>query len=164
MRPVWLGLGSNLGDRRAELEHAVALLEEAGVVLLRRTVMRETPPWGNTDQPPFLNAVIEVDPGLLGPRELLEITQAIESARGRQRATVWGPRTLDIDLLRFGDVRLDDPQLVLPHPQIEHRSFVLISLIELDPGWVLPSGETVATALQALEVHHFPPVSPGWQV
>jgi 2-amino-4-hydroxy-6-hydroxymethyldihydropteridine diphosphokinase len=104
------------------------------VRLLARSSDYRTPPWGVTDQPPFINACIEIETDL-APRELLRRAQEIERAFGRDRAAErrWGPRPLDIDILTYGDVRLDDPDLALPHPRLFERAFVLVPLAEIAP-------------------------------
>ena len=161
---VWLGLGSNLGDRMRELREAMALLERAGLSVVRMSTVRETPPWGKLDQPAFLNAVVELDVGLMGPRELLQLARSIEDAHGRQRTERWGPRRLDLDILRFGDRAVGGPDLTIPHPRIGERGFVLVSLAELEPEWRLPSGLTVRQALSGFEPNDFPIFATDWAV
>ena len=127
-----MALGSNLGDRRAHLRAAVAGLP--GVVAVS-PVYETEPVGGPSRQPPYLNAVVELDTDL-GARELLEVGQALESAAGRVRAERWGPRTLDIDVLLLGDQAVDEPDLVVPHPRMRERAFVLVPLHDLAPDLV----------------------------
>ncbi len=129
---AYVGLGSNLGDRRAVLESALATLAP-------RRVSRplETAPWGREDQPPFLNAVAELDTDL-EPADLLRLLLDLERRHGRVRAEPWGPRTLDLDLLLHGDRIVRLPELVVPHPRLAERRFVLDGLAELCPDLVVP--------------------------
>jgi 2-amino-4-hydroxy-6-hydroxymethyldihydropteridine diphosphokinase len=142
----YVGLGSNLGDREANLRRARELLEELGPV--RFSSIRETDPVGITDQPKFMNAVAEVETDLPA-RELLDRLLAIERALGRERAAEvrWGPRTIDLDLLLYGSETIDEPGLTVPHPRLTRRRFVLEPLHELDPELVLPDGRAVRDLL-----------------
>jgi 2-amino-4-hydroxy-6-hydroxymethyldihydropteridine diphosphokinase len=129
---AYLALGSNLGDRAAQLELAIRLLEESGARIVRRSTVTETEPFGVTDQPPFLNQVLEVEwDG--SARELLEAAKAAERAAGRRPTYRWGPREIDIDVLLFGDERIDEPDFKVPHPGLWERDFVLRPLGELRP-------------------------------
>lgn len=133
---VALGLGSNVGDRHAHLEAALrALRAEVDVVAVSRFV--ETEPVGGPPQGAFLNAAAVVDTALR-PRELLELARRLEDAAGRQRGVRWGPRTLDVDLLLYGDEVVDESDLVIPHPRLHERGFVLDTLAEIAPAWVHP--------------------------
>lgn len=141
----FLGLGSNLGDRDGSLRFAVERLTSAGGVrVLRSSSVYETDPVGGPEQPPYRNAVIEVE-SELAPHELLDRCLSIEVERGRVRQERWGPRVLDVDLLEGSDggmpVVVDDDRLTVPHPRMDERAFVLIPLAELkgleaqtDPG------------------------------
>jgi 2-amino-4-hydroxy-6-hydroxymethyldihydropteridine diphosphokinase len=142
----FLGLGANLGDREAALRFAIEALERAGDVrVLRSSSVYETDPVGGPEQPPYLNAVIEVETEL-APHALLDRALGIEAERGRARAERWGPRVLDIDLLEGtaddgSPIRIDDARLTVPHPRMRERAFVLVPLAELtgehaapDPG------------------------------
>jgi 2-amino-4-hydroxy-6-hydroxymethyldihydropteridine diphosphokinase len=130
MTIAYLGLGANVGDRERNLAEARRLLAERGARPLRESSVRETEPFGVTDQPRFLNQVIEVDwPG--GPRELLAAAQAVEAAVGRTPTYRWGPREIDVDILLFGEESVDDRDLVIPHPGLWERDFVLGPLSEL---------------------------------
>ena len=132
MTVAYLALGANLGDRARNLADARRLLAERGARPLRASAVRETEPYGITDQPRFLNQVIEVD-WAGGPRELLAAAKAIEAAVGRTPTYRWGPREIDVDILLFGDESVADPDLVIPHPGLRERAFVLEPLAELRP-------------------------------
>jgi len=135
-RRVYLGLGSNLGDRLAHLQGAVdGLAATPGVRLVAVSAVYETEPVGGpADQGEYLNAVVAMETAL-PPRRLLEIAQRLEADAGRVRAARWGPRTLDVDVLLVGDERVDEPDLVVPHPRLSERGFVLAPLSDLDPAW-----------------------------
>ena len=135
-----LALGSNLGDRLATLQRAVDLLgAEPRIAPTRCSRVWETDPVGGPPQPDFLNAVVraEVD---LEPLDLLAACQRVETALGRVREVRWGPRTIDIDILLFDARAIDDPDLVVPHPRMRERAFVLMPLLDIDPDPVLPDG------------------------
>ena len=147
---AFLGLGSNLGDRAALLRAAVEALEAAkGVTVTAASAIYETPPWGPVPQGPYLNACIAVAT-TLAPRALLDLALAIERQHGRERAVRWGPRTLDIDLLTYGTVALDEPGLILPHPRLTERAFVLLPLSEFAAGHGI-GGRSVADWLALQE-------------
>ncbi len=146
-----LGLGSNLGDRRAHLESAVLGLRALGRVLAVSS-FRETAPVGGPPQPPYLNGAVVVETEAR-PRDLLAATQEIERRAGREQGGRWGPRTLDIDLLLYGDFEIDEPGLVVPHPRLRERLFVLEPLAEIAGDWRVPGVErTVADLLRDLRV------------
>jgi 2-amino-4-hydroxy-6-hydroxymethyldihydropteridine diphosphokinase len=127
---AYLGLGSNLGSRSRNLGAARRRLRQKGARILRQSRVIETEPWGIVDQPRFLNQVVEVDwPGT--PRQLLRASKQVEVEGGRKPTRRWGPRVIDIDILLFGQARLDQPGLVIPHPRIGEREFVRDSLAEL---------------------------------
>ena len=136
---AYLGLGSNLGDRAAHLQFAVdGLAARAGRVAAISPVY-ETEPVGGPAQPDYLNAVVAVET-TLSPRELLGVAKDLEAEAGRPRSEPqnrWGPRPLDIDLLLVGDVRVDEPDLVVPHPRIHQRAFVLAPLADVAPDLVV---------------------------
>ncbi len=148
---AYIGLGGNLGDRRSYLDRAIRLLErEPGIELVARSRVRETEPVGYTDQPPFLNAAVAVETEL-GPRELLDRLLAVERELGRDRTGPrFGPRTIDLDLLLYGDETVVEPGLVVPHPRLAERRFVLEPLAELEPALVVPGAGPVATLLASL--------------
>jgi 2-amino-4-hydroxy-6-hydroxymethyldihydropteridine diphosphokinase len=135
MAEALLALGGNVGAVRDTLDRAVAMLcEGSDVRLLARSADYSTPPWGVTDQPPFVNLCIAVETDL-APRALLARTQAVERALGRDRTRErhWGPRAIDIDLLAYDDLALATPDLTLPHPRLFERAFVLVPLAEIVP-------------------------------
>jgi len=128
----YLGLGANVGDREGQLAAARRELESRGLKLLRESSIAETEPFGVADQPRFLNQVLEVEwPGT--PTELLSVAKEVERAVGRKVTYRWGPREIDVDILLFGDQRVDTPELQLPHPGLSHRAFVQAGLRELRP-------------------------------
>jgi 2-amino-4-hydroxy-6-hydroxymethyldihydropteridine diphosphokinase len=128
-----IALGSNLGDKPANIDTAVSLLTEAGdVELLARSRNYATEPWGKTDQDWFVNACIAVKTGL-SARELLARCQEVERRMGRVPTEKWGPRIVDLDLLICGEKTISDPDLVLPHPHIAERAFVLAPLMDIAP-------------------------------
>ncbi len=130
MTLVYLGLGSNLGSRARNLSAARRRLRERGVRILRQSRIMETEPWGVAEQPRFLNQVVEAE-WTGEPRALLRAVKAVEREGGRRPARRWGPRVIDVDILLFGDERVREADLVIPHPRIDERDFVLESLAEL---------------------------------
>jgi 2-amino-4-hydroxy-6-hydroxymethyldihydropteridine diphosphokinase len=156
-----LALGGNVGDVRTTLDRAEAMLCEHGDVQIRaRSSDYRTPPWGITDQPPFVNRCLAVETAL-APLELLDRAQAVERALGRDRSREqrWGPRTADIDILAYDDIVFSDPRLTLPHPRLFERAFVLVPLAEI-AGDRLIGGKRVRDALADLEttrIEQLPP-------
>jgi 2-amino-4-hydroxy-6-hydroxymethyldihydropteridine diphosphokinase len=145
MTIAYIGLGSNLGDRERLITEAAALI---GAV--RLSTLIETEPWGYGNQPLFLNAVAELETRLT-PRQLLDHLLDVERRLGRERVGPrWGPRTIDLDLLLYGDETIDEPGLVVPHPQLAKRDFVLQPLAELVPSLKIPGIGTVQDALAGL--------------
>jgi 2-amino-4-hydroxy-6-hydroxymethyldihydropteridine diphosphokinase len=142
-----LSLGSNLGDRLAHLQSAVDGLQD---VLEKVSPVYETAPWGVTDQPDFLNAVLVVNSPTEDEWGWLHRGQALETAAGRVREQRWGPRTLDVDVVTVDDVTSDHPDLLLPHPGTPTRATVLIPWLAIDPTAVLPGKGPIATLLAAL--------------
>ena len=151
MRTGYLGLGSNVGDRRGHLRSAIELLGDHGVEVEAVSSLYETEPVGEiTDQPDFLNAAVRIRTEL-EPQELLDVCKGIEAEQGRMFAGPrHGPRSLDVDLLLLGDLELETERLTLPHPEVRSRRFVLVPLLELDPGLTLPDGTRLDEALAAL--------------
>ena len=154
-RVVHLGLGSNLGDRAANLLRAIVRLTSQGIVVDRLSSIYETDPVGYLDQPPFLNQVLAGRTAIEDPWSLLRLCLTTENELGRQREIPLGPRTIDIDLLLFDDWhvdgRRDGVDLSLPHPRMHERRFVLTPLAEIDPGIVHPVlGETAVQLLASL--------------
>jgi len=147
---AYLALGSNLGDRLEMLQRAVELLHaRPGIDVVRSSRVYETDPVG-PPQPAYLNAVVEVRTDL-EPRELLKQTQEVEDELGRVRAERWGPRTIDVDVLTFDERVIDETELVVPHPRMHERGFVLVPLGELDPDPTLPGGRKLSTLRLAPE-------------
>jgi 2-amino-4-hydroxy-6-hydroxymethyldihydropteridine diphosphokinase len=149
MPRVYIALGGNLGDRRANLERAVELLDaDPALELVAVSSLRETDPVGYEDQPRFLNGALAADTAL-SPRELLDRLLAVERELGRdRRGPRFGPRTVDLDLLLYGDDTVDEPGLTVPHPRLAERRFVLEPLAELDPELALPDGRRVRDLLR----------------
>jgi 2-amino-4-hydroxy-6-hydroxymethyldihydropteridine diphosphokinase len=148
---AYVGLGANLGPREITLQRAVALLAEAdGIDVLAVSQLRETEPVGVVDQPPFLNGAVQVETTLV-PRVLLDALLEIERALGRVREERWGPRTVDLDLLVYGGMTVDEPGLRVPHPRLHERRFALEPLAELDPALDIPGVGRVSDALAALD-------------
>ncbi len=139
MTSIYIGLGSNLADPRAQVEGGLrALGGLAETRLLRRSRLYRSAPWGRADQPEFVNAVAQLDTTLT-PHILLDALLTIERKAGRERDTTrWGPRVLDLDILLYGDVVLDEPGLHLPHPHLHERVFVLMPLYEIAPELQIP--------------------------
>lgn len=152
MTRAYLGLGSNLGDRRALLQQAIEALDWGAVVVVARSRVYETDPVGGPDgQPSFLNQVVAVDTSL-DARALWERCSAVEAALGRSRLHEerWGPRLIDIDLLAFGEEVVDEPDLVVPHPRLAERAFVLVPLAEIAPDAVVPGLGVVRDVLAGM--------------
>ena len=139
MSQALLALGGNVGDSRAVLDRAVALLCDGKEVrLTARSSDYRTPPWGVTDQPPFVNLCIAVETSLT-PQALLKRAQAVERTLGRDRAREqrWGPRSADIDVIAYDDLTLAEGDLILPHPRLFERAFVLVPLAEIAAEWAI---------------------------
>jgi 2-amino-4-hydroxy-6-hydroxymethyldihydropteridine diphosphokinase len=149
---TYVGLGSNLGDREQYVRRAIELLaSEPEIDLLAVSSVRETEPVDFLDQPRFLNAAAEAETSL-SPQALLERLLAVEQALGRRReGRRFGPRTIDLDLLLYGDKIVDEPGLTVPHPRLVERRFALEPLHELDPDLVVPGHGTVSDLLAALQ-------------
>jgi 2-amino-4-hydroxy-6-hydroxymethyldihydropteridine diphosphokinase len=133
---AYLGLGSNLGDRRANLSAAAAAMAPSAVVL-RSSSIYQTEPWGYLEQPAFLNQVLEVETSL-SPADLLAALKRLEASLGRQATFRYGPRLIDLDILLYDQLVLHQPDLVIPHAQLAERAFVLVPLAELAPGLIHP--------------------------
>lgn len=137
VRSAVLALGANLGDRLAHLQSAVDALAAAGVAITAASPVVETDPVGGPEQPAYLNAVLLVETDL-EPAELLALAHRVEADADRVRTVRWGPRTLDVDLIRVGDLVRSDPPPVLPHPRAAERAFVLQPWLAVDPDAALP--------------------------
>ena len=148
MASALIALGGNLGDVRATFRQAIAhICGMAQAALVARSSDYATPPWGDPDQPRFVNACIEIETAL-DPHALLAVLQMVENRFGRQRDADrrFGPRTLDLDLIAYGEVSLQRPELTLPHPRLFERAFVLVPLAEIAPDRLI-GGRRVAAAL-----------------
>jgi 2-amino-4-hydroxy-6-hydroxymethyldihydropteridine diphosphokinase len=149
---AYVALGSNLGDPRQQVVDAMeALARLPDTRLLKRSHLYRTPPWGVLEQPPFINAAVQLDT-TLSPHGLLDALIGIEQAAGRERTQRNGPRTLDLDLLYVDGVQLDDERLTLPHPRMTERAFVLLPLHDLAPSLQLPGRGSVAELLARLDL------------
>ena len=138
MKVVYLGLGTNSGDRILNLKRACEELTIAErVEVVRKSSVFHTEPWGYTDQACFLNAVLEIRT-MLDPRELLLAVKQIERRIGRKKSFRWGPRVIDIDIISIGNERIDTKELVIPHPEMHLRRFVLVPLAEIAPFFIHP--------------------------
>lgn len=151
MEVVYVGIGSNLDDRRALIERAVERLDALPATrVTSRAAVRETAPVGGPPQPDYLNTAVELETAL-EPEALLSALQRIEQELGRVRSERWGPRAIDLDILIFGDRRIDSPSLTVPHPRLTERRFVLEPLSELAPERIPPGcARSVRQYLQAL--------------
>ena len=146
MTLAYVGLGSNLGDREGLIRRAADLIGAT-----RLSSLHETDPWGHEDQPKFLNAVAEIETPLTA-RQLLDHLLDVERRLGRERiGPKWGPRTIDLDLLVYGEETIDEPGLVVPHPRLTQRLFALGPLAELVPSLKIPGNGTVQEALSGLQ-------------
>lgn len=135
---VFLGLGSNLGEPKRNILKAVDLLrEQTQCEAAQLSPLYLTPPFGEVEQPDFVNAVVEIYCSLT-PQELLKTCKSIEVEMGREESVHWGPRLIDIDILIFDDLEIDDENLKIPHPEIQERAFVLYPLTDLDKNLELP--------------------------
>lgn len=151
MPEAYVGLGANLGDREGTLQSAIELLGEVdGIDVVGVSAIRETDPVGVLDQPRFLNGAVAVET-VLSPRELLDALLEVERRLGRVRdGQRWGPRIVDLDLLVYDDLVVDEPGLRVPHPRLHERGFALEPLAELDPALEVPGRGPVATLLAGL--------------
>jgi 2-amino-4-hydroxy-6-hydroxymethyldihydropteridine diphosphokinase len=129
---VYIAIGTNLGDRRENCKRALTLLAGSGICVLKSSSVYETEPWGVEEQPMFLNMVVEAETSLK-PLELLSELKSIEEGMGRVEPGRWGPRLMDLDILLYEAIVLDEPDLVIPHPLLHERDFVLTPLLEIAP-------------------------------
>ncbi|MDD5748752.1 MAG: 2-amino-4-hydroxy-6-hydroxymethyldihydropteridine diphosphokinase [Actinomycetota bacterium] len=151
MACVFLSLGSNLGDRAARLREAVqSLARTPHVNIIAVSSVYRSEPVDYVDQPDFLNAVVELETSL-SARELLNLAQEIERSSGRKREIRYGPRSLDIDIILYGDEEIKEPDLVIPHPKLRERGFVLKPLLEVAPGLILPDGTSIEEVAKQIE-------------
>jgi 2-amino-4-hydroxy-6-hydroxymethyldihydropteridine diphosphokinase len=148
---AFVGLGANLGDREGTIRRALELLAaREGIEIVAVSALRETEPVGYVNQPSFLNGAAEVET-TLRPRELLDALLDVERGLGRERGERWGPRTIDLDLLLYGDERIAEPGLTVPHPRLHERRFALEPLVELDPDLDVPGRGRLADLLARLD-------------
>lgn len=156
---AYVALGSNLDDPRAQVERGFeALAALPDTALHARSRLFRTPPWGVTDQPDFINAAARIETRL-SPRSLLAALLEIEMRAGRVRGVPNGPRILDLDLLLYGDLHLDEPGLVIPHPRLHERAFVLLPLADIAPELEVPSRGRVADLLKRVDASGCVPVT-----
>lgn len=140
---AYLSLGSNMGDREGYLEKALEFLDRnPGITVLKVSSFYETEPWGGVDQDSFFNLAVEIET-TLDPFDLLKECQTVENSLGRRRLVRWGPRVIDIDILLYGNLKVKSKDLIIPHPLMEEREFVLAPLREIAPDLILPSGKPV---------------------
>lgn len=157
MTQAYLGIGSNIGDKAAMLDAAVAGLDaRPGLRVTARSADYRTPPWGDTDQDWFLNGALGVETDL-DPHALLDACLDVERALGRVRERRWGPRVIDIDVLSYAGASVSDERLILPHRFVRERAFVLVPLAEIAPDLVI-GGESVTAALAKLDRSGIEPV------
>ncbi|GAA5444027.1 2-amino-4-hydroxy-6-hydroxymethyldihydropteridine pyrophosphokinase [Microbulbifer sp. NBRC 101763] len=148
MERVYIGLGSNLSEPQRQLRSALTAMDKIpSSCLLRCSSFYSSTPIGPSGQPDYVNAVAELNTSL-SPIELLDQLQSIEAAHGRERSVRWGARTLDLDILLFGERQIDDVRLQVPHPRMAERNFVLLPLAELEPQLQLPNGDPLQQLLQ----------------
>jgi 2-amino-4-hydroxy-6-hydroxymethyldihydropteridine diphosphokinase len=148
---VYLGLGSNMGDKAENIRRArESIADLAGVNLTRSSSLYLTAPWGQTDQDDFINQVIEIETEL-EPLDLLHRLQEIEIKLGRQRYELWGPRIIDLDVLLYGREIITREELKVPHPYMMQRLFVLVPLIEIAPELEFPDGSKLREVLDSIE-------------
>ncbi|TLS34997.1 2-amino-4-hydroxy-6-hydroxymethyldihydropteridine diphosphokinase [Pseudalkalibacillus caeni] len=151
MNRALLSLGSNIEDREAYLYHALQALEKQGIRITDVSSIYETEPVGYTDQHSFLNMVTEIETSFT-PQKLLEKTQEIEQLLGRKREVRWGPRTIDLDILLYNQENIDLEDLIIPHPRMTERGFVMIPLNEITPKTIIPTtNKQVRSYLRDLE-------------
>lgn len=149
MNKAYLSLGSNIGKRKENILKAYKILEAQELTIVNRSSFYETAPVGVEDQKFFINSVIQVETEL-EPYELLEKCHLVEKALKRKRVIRWGPRTIDVDILLFNDLELDDPDLIIPHQEIKNRAFVLIPLAEINDSLVI-SGDKIKTLIAKVD-------------
>jgi 2-amino-4-hydroxy-6-hydroxymethyldihydropteridine diphosphokinase len=152
MTIAYIGIGSNVGDRVGFVRDAVAAMDETeGITVEKASSLYETSPIGGPPQRSFVNLVVRIETAL-DPRELLESVKAIESRMGREPSDIhWGPRVVDLDVLTFGDEKVSEPDLEIPHPRMTQRRFVLIPLLEVDADASDPWGTRYADLLDEAE-------------
>lgn len=147
----YLSIGSNIGDREDYLKKAIEMISRISKTrLIKSSSFYQTPAWGLTEQQDFLNACLEISTEL-SPYDLLKNLQRIEMDLHRERLVRWGPRTIDIDILTFGDIICEDVNLVIPHPLISKRAFVLVPLLELNPDLII-GNKSIKEMIEVIDV------------
>ena len=159
---AYVGVGSNLDDPLHHVRDAISGLDRLPATrLVSRSSLYRTKAVGPVEQPDFINAVVCLET-LLAPRALLAELQAVEAAHGRRRDGIrWGPRPLDLDILLYGSLRLDDGGLIIPHPRITERAFVLTPLLEIAPALIIPGGPPIAELAALASSHGVAMLEPG---
>ncbi|MCO6358348.1 2-amino-4-hydroxy-6-hydroxymethyldihydropteridine diphosphokinase [Roseivirga pacifica] len=162
MTSIYLLLGTNLGNKSANLQRAKELLTSHAIIIKKESRIYETAAWGNEDQPSFLNQVVEVDSNK-SPQRILTLVNQIEEEMGRVRFEKWGERLIDIDILYFGSHEIQNEDLVIPHPEIQNRRFTLAPLAEIAPSFIHPvlkktQQELLDDCVDLLEVTVWEPV------
>ncbi len=137
MSSVYIGIGSNLGDREANCRTAITLMNEHGIIVRQESSMVATEPWGMTEQPEFINMAVMAETGL-SPDGLLDVLKGIEADMGRVHTGRWGPRIIDLDILFYDDMIISTATLIVPHPLLAQREFVLKPLAEISPDYIHP--------------------------
>jgi len=139
----FIGLGTNLGNKEANLKTAILMLDNKGTIWVKKVApFYQTAPWGYPEQDWFINTVVEIET-TLSPHQLLNVLLNVEEKMGRLRNLRWGPRIIDLDLLTYGSAIINRPGLVIPHPRMTKRAFVLVPLADLDPDLVIPGHGSV---------------------
>ncbi len=147
---AYIGLGSNQGDKILNITRANKLIEEIeGLQIVKHSALYITSPWGKTDQEDFLNQVIKIETEL-SPLDLLHRLQEIEIKLGRLRNEKWGPRVIDLDILLYGEAKIQNMELTVPHPYLLERLFVLIPLQEIEPDLIFPDGSKIEEVLDRI--------------
>jgi 2-amino-4-hydroxy-6-hydroxymethyldihydropteridine diphosphokinase len=149
MNDAYLSLGSNIGKRKESILKAYEILESNGIRIINQSSFYETAPVGVEEQSDFINSVIQIETSL-GVYELLEKCHLVEKVLKRKRVIRWGPRTIDVDILLFNDLILNEPDLIIPHKEIKNRAFVLIPLAEIDDS-IMISGDGIQQLLEQLD-------------
>jgi 2-amino-4-hydroxy-6-hydroxymethyldihydropteridine diphosphokinase len=147
MATVYIGIGSNIGDRKANCMRAVKLMNESGIVVKKESSPYETEPWGMKEQPRFINMAVMAETDL-SPQSVLAAVKCIEEKMGRQEATRWGPRCIDLDILFYDDRIITEKDIRIPHPLLHMREFVLLPLSEIAPDKYHPVLEKTVRQLR----------------
>jgi 2-amino-4-hydroxy-6-hydroxymethyldihydropteridine diphosphokinase len=158
-----LGLGGNIGDTRSLMAKAIERLAKNPEIGLQAvSALYRTPPWGKTNQPPFLNAAVRIETKL-SPAALLKTVLGVEHELGRERAERWGPRTIDIDILLYGTIAIDEPGLRIPHPRLKERAFALAPLVDVMPDTEVSGRRASEWLAESDRAGMAQLAEPGWQ-